>query len=642
MSGDFLFQAFVYLTAAVIAVPIAARLGLGSVLGYLLAGVVIGPFGLGLLGEGGEDIMHFAEFGVVMMLFLVGLELEPSLLWRLRGPILGLGGLQVVVTTGVVAAVAMALGLPWQQALAVGMILSLSSTAIVLQSLGERGQLKTAGGQASFAVLLFQDIAVIPMLALFPLLAGAAAGADAHGAEGHAATTLVAGLPPWAQTLAVLAAVAAIVLGGRYLLRPIFRAIAATRLRELFVATALLLVIGIALLMNQVGLSAALGTFLAGVVLANSEYRHELESDIEPFKGLLLGLFFLAVGASINFALILAQPLLIAGLVIGVMVAKFAILLALAKLFRLGTDAALLVALALPQVGEFAFVLFSFGLQEQVFDARVAEPLVAVVAISMALTPLLMIVYTRVLAPRLGTKERAPRPADAIDEQNAVIIAGFGGFGATVGRLLRANGIGVTVLDHDADRVEVLRRFGIKVYYGDASRYDLLIAAGAQHAKLLVLALDTPERTLQLVHTAHRHFPHLTILARAFDWQDAHDLLAAGVPHVYRETVDTSLRLGTDALRLLGFRAYQAQRAAQTFLRYDEESVRELTAQRGDHEVYTLAARQRIADLERILQTDLTDIGELRDAGWDAESLRADMRSAPGSAATEATPAAPA
>jgi CPA2 family monovalent cation:H+ antiporter-2/glutathione-regulated potassium-efflux system protein KefB len=615
------------LTAAVIAVPIAARLGLGSVLGYLIAGVVIGPFGLGLLGEGGEDIMHFAEFGVVMMLFLVGLELEPSLLWRLRGPILGLGGLQVVVTTAIAAAIAYLLGLPWQQALAVGMILALSSTAIVLQSLAERGQLKSAGGQASFAVLLFQDIAVIPMLAIFPLLAGtvATASGDTHGAEAHAATTLVSGLPPWAQTLAVLAAVAAIILGGRFLLRPVFRAIAATRLRELFVATALLLVIGIALLMNQVGLSAALGTFLAGVVLANSEYRHELESDIEPFKGLLLGLFFLAVGASINFALILAQPLLILALVVGVVALKFTILFSLAKLFRLGTDQALLLAFALPQVGEFAFVLFAFGVQEQVFAGSVADPLVAVVAISMALTPLLMIFFERVIRPRVGTQEGPARTPDAIDEHNPVILAGFGGFGSTVGRLLRANGIGVTVLDNDADRVDALRRLGLQVYYGDASRYDLLIAAGAEKARLLVLALDTPERTLDLVHTAHKHFPHLQILARAFDWQDAHDLLDAGVPYVYRETLDTSLRLGTDALRLLGFRAYQAQRAAQTFLRHDEESVRALTGQRDDRAVYLLAARQRIADLERILQADLIDTDLARDDGWDAAPLRADF-----------------
>ena len=326
-----------------------------------------------------------------------------------------------------------------------------------------------------------------------------------------------------------------------------------------------------------------------------------------------------------GFALILAQPLLILGLVLGVVVLKFTLLFTLAKLFRLGTDQALLLAFALPQVGEFAFVLFAFGVQEQVFDGSVAEPLVAVVTISMALTPLLMIFFERVVRPRVGTKEGPVRAPDAIDEHNPVIIAGFGGFGSTVGRLLRANGIGVTVLDNDADRVDALRRFGLQVYYGDASRYDLLIAAGAEKARLLVLALDTPERTLDLVHTAHKHFPHLQILARAFDWQDAHDLLDAGVPYVYRETLDTSLRLGTDALRLLGFRAYQAQRAAQTFLRHDEESVRALTGQRGDRAVYLIAARQRIADLERILQADLTETDLARDDGWDAAPLRADF-----------------
>lgn len=625
MSDGFLVQAFVYLAAAVVAVVVAARLGLGSVLGCLIAGMVIGPFGLRLIGEEGQDVMHFAEFGVVMMLFLVGLELEPALLWRLRGPILGMGSLQVLLTAAAAGAVALALGQPWPVAVAVGLIVAMSSTAIVLQGLAERGLLKTGGGQASFAVLLFQDIAVIPILAIFPLL-GSAGGAESHAADAHTATTLVSGLPPWAQTVAVLAAVVVIVAGGRFLVRPAFRAIAATRLRELFVAAALLLVIGIALLMTQVGLSPALGTFLAGVVLANSEYRHELESDIGPFKGLLLGLFFIAVGASIDFGLIVSQPLLIAALVAAIVLIKGAVLFALARLFKLGTDQALLLAFALPQVGEFAFVLVSFGLQERVFDAGVANPLVAAVAISMALTPLLMLLFVRVLRPRLGTRERPERQPDAIDEHNPVIIAGFGSFGSTVGRLLRANGKGVTVLDNDADRVELLRRMGLKVYYGDASRHDLLASAGAENAKLLVLALDSPERTLQLVHLAHKHFPHLTILARAFDWSDAHELLAAGVTHVYRDALDTSLRLGADALRALGFRAYHAQRAAQTFLRYDEESLRQLTAQRTDRSVYMLAARRRIEDLERLLQADLAGVDLDRDAGWDVDSLRDEVR----------------
>ncbi|NJN15875.1 MAG: potassium transporter [Oscillochloris sp.] len=625
MSGDVLAQAFVYLLAAVIAVPIARRFGLGSVLGYLLAGIVIGPFVLGFVGQEGEDVMHFAEFGVVMMLFVVGLELEPSLLWRLRGPILGLGGLQVLLTAAAFTVLGLLSGLAWQMALAIGMTLSLSSTAIVLQSLAERGVLKTEGGQSSFAVLLFQDIAVIPMLAIFPLLA--TVDVDHGGEDSHAATTLVAGLPAWAQTLAVIGAVAAIVLLGRFLIRPALRAIAGTRMRELFTAAALLLVIGIALLMTQVGLSPALGTFLAGVVLANSEYRHELESDIEPFKGLLLGLFFIAVGASIDFALLLAQPLLIFGLVIAIVAVKLAILFGLARVFRLSLDQSALVAFSLPQVGEFAFVLFSFAQQEGVLTVAQSAPLVAAVAISMALTPLLMVLNERVIQPHFGTREAAARTPDAIEEQSPVLIVGFGSFGATVGRLLKANNIRTTVLDLDSDRVDLLRKLGLKVYYGDASRYDLLESAGAAEAKLLVLALDTPEKTLELVHTAKKHFPHLTIYARAFDWSDAHELLQAGVAHVYRDNLDTSLRMGCDIMHQVGFRAYHARRAAQTFLRHDEVALRELTKRRSNQAEYLSAARQQIADLEDILLADLADPDFDRDAGWDPDTLREESRS---------------
>jgi CPA2 family monovalent cation:H+ antiporter-2 len=627
MSGDnFFLQAFIYLTAAVIAVPIAKRLGLGSVLGYLLAGIAIGPFVLGLVGTEGQDVMHFAEFGVVMMLFLVGLELEPSLLWRLRSPILGLGGLQVVLTTAILATGGIILGLPWQTAVAVGLALSMSSTAIVLQTLNEKGLLKSAGGQGSFAILLFQDIAVIPILAIFPLLALGAAD-EAHGAAGghEAATTWISGMPPIVQTLAVLGAVAAIVIAGRFVLRPIFRAIAQTRMREIFTAAALLLVIGIALLMTQVGLSPALGTFLAGVVLANSEYRHELESDVEPFKGLLLGLFFIAVGASIDFALIASQPLLIAGLVVAVIAVKFAVLFSLSRVFKLSTDQGLMLAFALPQVGEFAFVLFSFANQEGVLGTEITSPLVAAVALSMALTPLLMLLNEKVIQPRVGTRA-VGREADAIDERNPVLIAGFGSFGSTVGRLLKANDVPTTVLDIDSDRVDLLRRLGLKVYYGDATRYDLLHAAGAEKASMLVIALDTPERTLELVHTVKRHFPHLRILARAFDTDDAHDLLDAGVQHVYREALDSSLRMGQQALQLLGFRAHQSLRATQKFLRYEEQMLRELTGRREDHAGYIRATRRKIEELERIMHADLTNTDLDRDAGWDPESLRDEIR----------------
>jgi CPA2 family monovalent cation:H+ antiporter-2/glutathione-regulated potassium-efflux system protein KefB len=637
-SENFLFQAFIYLAAAVIAVPVAKRLGLGSVLGYLLAGVVIGPFVMGLLGEEHEDLMHFAEFGVVMMLFVVGLELEPALLWRLRAPILGLGGLQVIGTTALVAGLALVLGLSWQTALALGMTLSLSSTAIVLQSLNEKGLLKTAGGQSAFAILLFQDIAVIPMLAFFPLLATHPTGDVAHTGEAHIGTTLIAGLPAWAQTLAVLGAVALVVFGGRFLLRPIFRAIAATRLREIFTAAALLLVIGIALLMTQVGLSPALGAFLAGVVLANSEYRHELESDIDPFKGLLLGLFFIAVGASIDFALIVTQPLVIAGLVIGIIAVKFVALFALARLFGRSLDQSLLLAFALPQVGEFAFVLFSFANQQNVLDTGVTAPLVAAVALSMALTPLLLIVNERVIQPRFGTKKSKEMAADVIDELTPVLIAGFGDFGSTVGRLLRANGVATTVLEIDSDRVDLLRRMGLKVYYGDASRHDLLEVAGAAQAKLLVIALDSPEKTIELVHTVRKHFSHLTILARAFEWEDTHDLLEHKVDYVYREALDSSLHLGEQALRLLGFRAHQAHRASQKFLRHDEQTLRMLTENRSDRTWYIDTARGRIEDLEQLLQADLTGGAVDRDTGWDVESLRNDVLSR-GVGGAQTTPA---
>jgi monovalent cation:proton antiporter-2 (CPA2) family protein len=618
----FFFQAFVYLAAAVCAVPLAKRLGLGSVLGYLIAGAVIGPFGLHLVGEEGQDVMRFAEFGVVMMLFLVGLELEPTLLLRLRREIVGLGGLQVLLTSLALTGAAVAVGLGWREALAVGMTLSLSSTALVLQSLSEKGLLRTSAGQSSFAILLFQDLAVIPMLALFPLLAPSG-GDKAHEAAAHG-TTWVAGLPAWGQTLAVLLAVAAVVAAGRVLVRPALRIVARTRLRELFTAAALLLVIGIALLMTRVGLSPALGTFLAGVVLANSEYRHELESDVDPFKGLLLGLFFIAVGASVDFGLLADRPGGIALLVAGVLAIKFVVLVVLGRLFGMSTDQGLLMAFSLPQVGEFAFVLLSFAAGLGLFAHGVADPLVAVVALSMAASPLLTLLFERVVRPRVGTRERAEREADRMNEDNPVIIAGFGRFGSIVGRLLRANGVGTTVLDNDSDRVDILRRLGLFVFYGDATRHDLLEAAGAGHARLIVLALDSPEKNLELVHTVRKHFPNLKILARAIDRPDAYALLDAAVEHVYRETFDTSLRVGVDALRLLGRRAYQADRVARRFRRADEGALEELRAVRGDRDAYLGVARRRIADLERTLLSDLAEEKE-RDAGWDTETLRQDL-----------------
>ena len=618
--GGFFYQAFVYLTAAVLSVPIAKRIGLGSVLGYLIAGVVIGPFVLELVGKEGEDVMHFAEFGVVMMLFLIGLELQPSLLWKLRAPILGMGGLQVGLTALGILVIGIAVGLPWQAALAVGLTLALSSTAIVLQTLNEKGLMKTDAGQGSFSVLLFQDIAVIPILAVLPLLAVGAV-THAEGGDGHHATTWVEGLPIWGQTLMVLAVVAAIIVAGKYLIGPAFRLIAKTRLRELFTAAALLLVIGIALLMTKVGLSPALGTFLAGVVLAQSEYRHELEIDIEPFKGLLLGLFFIAVGASIDFNLIAANPLLITELVIGLTVLKFVVLFIIGKAFKLGLDNNLTFAFGLAQGGEFAFVLFSFATQNGVLDTSVTNPLIAVVALTMALTPLLMVINEKLLLPRFGTKEKSEEKADDIDEQNNVIIAGFGRVGSTIGRFLQAHGVTATYLDTDPDNVDLLRKMGLRVFYGDASRPDLLHAAGAEEATLLIVAVDNPDKTLQVVETAKKHFPHVKLIVRSSGWFDSYELLDAGVDHIYREYLDSSLRMAADALCHLGHRQYQTYRAIKTFRKHDDRYLRELAEMKHDQKELIRGARQRIQDLEQLLSSEIENVGKDKDLGWDITTL---------------------
>ncbi len=619
--SSFLFQAMIYLAAAVVMVPLAKKLGLGSVLGYLLAGVTIGPACLGFIGEEGQHIMHFAEFGVVMMLFLIGLELEPELLWKLRKPIMGLGGMQVLMTTALATVVAMFLGFGWKPALALGMIVSLSSTAIVLQTLNEKGLMKAAAGQSSFSVLLFQDVAVIPMLALFPLLASFEVSAP----DTEVTATLVDGLPGWEKALIVLASVAGIVLSGRFLIRPLFRIVARTRLRELFTASALLLIVGIAVLMMQVGLSPALGTFLAGVVLANSEYKHELESDIEPFKGLLLGLFFIAVGASIDFRLVLSDPLLIAGLVSLLIAVKWLVLFLLGKIFRLGYDQNLIFSFALSQVGEFAFVLLSFSATEGILPSTTIDIMIAVVALSMGLTPLLMLFNEKIVQPKLGQCSNIPTEhvPDTIDEKHPVIIAGFGNFGNVIGRFLRAHNIGTTILDNDSDRVALLRRMGFKVYYGDASRLDLLKAAGADTAKLIVITIEPPAKRLEMIETIKKHFPNLRMLVRAKNRFDAYDLMNAGMLHVYRETLDTSLRAGVDVMKMLGYRSYTANRAARTFMRLDEKNLKKLASIRDENQ-YIIAAKENIEELERIIQTERGDIKLQDESAWDEESLIAE------------------
>lgn len=611
--ADLFSQALVYLGASLMAVPVAKKLGLGSVLGYLLAGVAIGPFGLSLVGDA-EDVMHFAEFGVVMMLFLVGLELEPSRLWRMRGPIFGLGGAQLLGSAVALAIPAILLGLEWKPALALGLILAMSSTAIALQSLSEKGQMQSDAGRRSFAILLFQDVAVIPLLALFPLLA------TLPSEVGQSGSTPLEGLSAWARAGLTLGAVALVIGGGRVLVPPLMRAVAGTRMRELFTAAALTLVIAVTLLMGAVGLSPALGTFLAGVALANSEYRHELESDLEPWKGLLLGLFFMAVGATINLPGIAASPLQTSSLVLGVMLLKALVLVVLGRTTKASPDQSAIVTAALCQVGEFAFVLLAFARTNGVLSAEVAAQGVAVTALSMALSPLVLAGTERLL-PRLS-KVGNIREADVIHEHNPVLIAGFGRFGQIVGRMLRSHDIGTTLLDVDSNQIEVMARLGTKVYYGDAARVELLEAAGAAHARLLIVAVDDHEKARAIVHAAQHHFPHLKLLVRVRGRMEAYEMLEMGIDEVHRETFESSLKLGEAALRLLGFHPFQAHRAVQLFRRHDSAALRAMARHRNDTSTLLQTARERMAALEQALQQDLADREELEDHGWDVRPAK--------------------
>jgi monovalent cation:proton antiporter-2 (CPA2) family protein len=575
----FLHQALVYLAAGAIAVPVFRRLGLGSVLGYLAAGVAIGPWGLRLVATP-EAILHFAEIGVVMLLFLVGLELNPRQLWQLRRPILGMGATQVVVTALAVAAAGWALGVPWLVALVAGMGFAMSSTAIGLATLEEKKLLQTPGGQASFSVLLFQDLAVIPML----LILGFLTPGESHQLD-------------WTVPARAIAAIVAVIVGGRVLLRPLLRYIANTGLREVFVGFALLLVLSVAALMEQFGLSMALGAFLAGVLLADSEYRHAIELDIEPFKGLLLGLFFIAVGMSVDLSLFIQKPLLVLGLAFGIVTLKALLLYPIAQGFGYcGRADATLFALALSQVGEFAFVLF--GAAGRVVPRETIDVLNAAVAASMLSTPLLLMAYEKWLAPRFARgEERAP---DSIEEQNPVIIAGYGRFGQVVARVLNGVKIGATVIDRDPNQVDLVRRFGNKAYYGDAANLELLESAGAAKARLLVVALDDYDRAMQLVRRARQRFPDLKVIVRAHSRSDAFEYFEAGVPAV-RETFGSALIAAEAALRALDFGPAFARRTVVRFRRHDEELLAEQAEHRGDIKKLITVSQRGREDLEKLL-----------------------------------------
>ncbi|MCC6411459.1 MAG: cation:proton antiporter [Saprospiraceae bacterium] len=616
MGTHFLQQAIVFLGAALLCVPLAKRLGIGSVLGYLLAGVLIGPFVLGFVGAEGEDVMHASEFGVVMMLFLIGLELNPQSFWSMRKAILGLGGSQLLATTAAVFALLYGVfGWPIETSFVVAAAFTMSSTAIALQTLKERGLGDSQAGQASFAVLLMQDIAVIPLLALLPLLAIQEAAAAGESGTGF-------------KVLTSLGAIGFLIVAGRWLVNPFLRSIARTRVRELFTASALLLVIGVAYLMQLAGLSAALGAFLAGMLLANSEYRHELESDVEPFKGLLLGLFFTAVGSTINFNLIRDEPALLFALVGLVLLVKIAVLLFIGHKFGLKTDQNLLFSLLLCQVGEFAFVLLAAAGQLKLLDKHILEMGMAVTTVTMVLSPLLLFLNERFIDPRFGTREVPDdTPADKVDEKHKVIIAGFGHFGSTVGRFLRAAGVEATILDHDSDRVDLLRKMGFKVYYGDSTRLDLLKSAGADEAKILISAIDSEEETHTLVDVVRKHFPHLQLFVRTKHRYHTYDLLAKGPIKTYRESLHSSVYMGVDVLHAMGFRNYTATRKAQEFIKYDEGAIEKLSKEwaEKDKERYALSARVEIELQEKLLREDVRFISNLEDDNaWDSDTLRAE------------------
>lgn len=598
-------HALIYLAAALIAILIGRWSGAGAVLGYLAAGTAIGPWGLGLIGsKEGAHVTHFAEFGVVLMLFLIGLELRPRMLWKMRRTLLALGGGQVLLSTVALAGGAMAFGLDWREALAVGLVLAPSSTAIVLQSLSERGLRQTDPGRDAFSVLLFQDVAVIPIIAIIPLLA--VSGVDVSG--GHSSAAWMDGLSPAVRALVTFIAIIAVIVLSWWGIRPLFRAVAKANLREAFVAAALLLVIGVALAMTKVGLSPALGAFVAGVVLAGSEYRHELEADLEPFKGLLLGLFFIGVGMGIDFGHIWANIQTVLLVTVALVLIKGVVIAFLARANRAELPGAYLVAAALAAGGEFAFVLVSVGQSAGVIAGDTAPTVIAAVALSMAATPILILVFGK-RYHQFQRRKNEPagdeaRESDVSDEGAPVIICGFGRFGHAVGRLLRGQGFACSVLDRDAEQVDLLREIGIPIHYGDAARPDLLQAAGAANAKVLVIAIKNADSALKIARTARELYPHLEIYLRAFGRIDAYEFVDAGEDRFYRDTLDSSLRMGADILRHFGMKEESAKRVTELYRRSDEEAVREMAKHRHDRKRYLDAGREAVRALDEVMRSD--------------------------------------
>ena len=618
MEANLLLSVFVFIAAAVIVVPAAKLTGLGTVLGYLIAGIAIGPYGLGFVSDT-ETILHFAEFGVVMMLFLIGLELQPSELWRLRSRLLGLGGAQVLVTTALIFGIGIMAGLSWQSALIIGMALALSSTAIVLQLMSERDITQTDTGRSGFSVLLFQDIAVIPILALIPLLAVPDLHPSILAAEDRM-SEMIGSKADWLLALRTLASFVGMYLAGRYILRPVMHVVAQSGIREIFTALALFVVIGSALLMEWLSLSHALGAFVAGVILADSEYRHELESDIEPFKGLLLGLFFISVGMSIEFSVLMHAPLVIAEIVVGLVVIKFAVLYAIGTFARLHLTDRFLFATLLAQGGEFAFVLFQVATGAGALAKPVSDVLNVCVALSMAMTPLLLLVFDRLVAPRLLTRSAEEEIPDMGDGVDKVLVLGYGRFGQIIARMLHAQGFETTLIDHDPAQGALLGRFGYKVFYGDVGRLDLLQAAGADEARLIVVTIKDRDKSVALCRMIQRHFPKAKLYVRAYDRIHAFELMDLGVDGFERETFRSAVALSAKVLVGLGYSAHNAQRIAKSFEWHDMALLEHARTLRDDDDAYVSYVNESRETLHAVMQAERLEQEDIEAASWPAES----------------------
>jgi glutathione-regulated potassium-efflux system ancillary protein KefC len=612
MDDNLLLAIFVLLAATVALVPLAKWAGLGTILGYLAAGILIGPYGLGLVSDS-DTIHEIADFGIVMMLFLIGLEIQPSDLWRMRHQVLGLGLTQVVATTVVLSAVAVAIGFTWQSALIIGLALSMSSTAIAMQSIAQRALTRSDTGRASLAVLLVQDVAVIPILAFVPVLAVMTGSPVTEIAQGVAGVAEEVVSPRgWVVAAYIVGGFTIAILASRYVIRPLMHVVAIANVREAFTALALLLVVGAALLTSYLGLSPALGAFLGGVLLADSEYRHELESNLAPFKDLLLGLFFISVGMSIAFSVLVENPLLVLALVLALVCIKMAVLFALATFFRMQLAERLLLAMLLSQAGEFAFVILQFAQSSGHFASDELRLLTVVVALSMATTPILLFLFDRMWAPRLQSREPEPQP-DAIEANHSVIVLGYGRFGQIVTRLLRAGGYRMTLIDDDPAQIALVRRFGVKVFYGDGARPDILRAAGAAEAKMIVIAVAGADRITGMAEVIRQHFPDTLIAARAVDRSHAHELMALGVHVFERETFRAAIRLGERALVALGVNDDEARRVATAFEQHDVKMLLDSYAMRHDQAAYVGFVRRSSEMLEQVMRADIANADENRE-----------------------------